>query len=94
VVGLCFCPDFVNKKEPSLEAWLDHAEHVACLVGVDYIGIGSDFDGMDTSLPGLADVAGLPVLTGGLLRRGFSGAEVQKILGGNFLRVLQRVLPG
>lgn len=93
VVGLCFYPDFVDKKDPSLDQLLNHAEHLASLVGVDHIGIGSDFDGMDTAIPGLADVTRLPLFTRGLLDRGFSPADVQKVLGGNFLRVIGQVLP-
>lgn len=93
VVGLCFYPDFLDPKNPSLESVLNHAEHIADIAGVDYIGLGSDFDGMDNKvLPGLADVTFLPTVKEGLLRRGFSKAEVQKILGGNFLRVLKKVL--
>lgn len=91
VVGLCFYPDFVHKERPSLDAWLDHAEHLANLAGVDCIGIGSDFDGGET-IPELYDVTCLPLVAEGLLGRGFSGAEVQKILGGNLLRVLQKVI--
>ncbi len=92
VVGLCFYPDFVHRETPSLESWLDHAEYVAGLAGVDCIGLGSDFDGMDAAIPELADAASLPLVTEGLLRRGFSAGEVRKILGENFLRVLARVL--
>lgn len=93
VIGLCFYPDFLDIKNPSLESVLNHAEHIANIVGVDYIGLGSDFDGMDNKvLPGLADVTFLPTVKEGLLRRGFSKTEVQKIFGGNFLRVLRTVL--
>lgn len=92
VVGLCFYPYFVDTGSPSLERWLDHAEHLADIAGVDCIGIGSDFGGMEAAIPELADASFLPLVTRGLLGRGFSGAEVKKILGGNFLRVLSQVL--
>lgn len=92
VVGLCFYPPFVHGEAPSLETWLDHAEHLAGLAGADCIGIGSDFDGMEAPISDLADVTRLPLVAGGLLRRGFSEEEVQKILGGNWIRVLSRVL--
>lgn len=92
VMGLCFYPDFVREKEADLEALLDHAEHAAGLAGVDCIGLGSDFDGIDAPVAGLKDVTSLPLVTEGLKRRGFSEDEVKRIIGGNFLRVLEGVL--
>jgi len=92
VMGLCFYPGFVHRQSPGLESWLDHAGHVASLAGVECLGIGSDFDGMDQAIPVVSDVSGLPLVTEGLLRRGFSRPEVEKIIGGNFLRVLSQVL--
>ncbi|MGQ9557515.1 MAG: dipeptidase [Desulfurispora sp.] len=92
VVGLCFYPPFVHSAMPDLERLLDHAVHIASTGGVDCLGLGSDFDGIDAVLPGLEDVTGLPVLTEGLLGRGFSESDVEKILGGNHLRLLRQVL--
>ncbi|MFC6633930.1 dipeptidase [Microbulbifer taiwanensis] len=67
---------------------LDHFDHIRDLVGVDHIGIGSDFDGVGDSLPtGLKDVSQYPNLIRGLLQRGYSEADIGKILGGNLLRV-------
>lgn len=67
---------------------LDHFDHIRDLVGVEYLGIGSDFDGVGDSLPtGLKDVSQYPNLVRGLLQRGYSEADVEKILGGNLLRV-------
>jgi membrane dipeptidase len=71
---------------------LDHYEHVVSLVGVDHVGIGSDFDGVGDSLPvGLKDVSSYPALINGLLGRGFSEQDVRKILGGNLLRVWRAI---
>ena len=92
VVGLSFYSSFVHRESPSLESWLDHVEHLAEVAGVDYIGIGSDFDGIEAVISGLTDVSDFPRITEGLLQRGFSEEEVRKILGGNFLRVLKQVL--
>lgn len=92
VLGLCFYPPFVHSETPDLERLLDHAVHIASTGGVECLGLGSDFDGIETVLPGLEDVTGLPVLTEGLLDRGFSASEVEKILGGNHLRLLRQVL--
>jgi membrane dipeptidase len=76
----------------SLDDVLDHFDHVVALAGVDHVGIGSDYDGVGDSLPtGLKDVSAYPNLVEGLLRRGYSEADVRKILGGNLLRVWQAV---
>jgi membrane dipeptidase len=76
----------------SLDDVLDHFDHVIALAGVDHVGIGSDYDGVGDSLPtGLKDVSAYPNLVEGLLRRGYSEADVRKILGGNLLRVWQAV---
>lgn len=67
---------------------VDHIDHIVKLVGVDYVGIGSDFDGVSITTSDLASVADLPNLTKELLRRGYTESDVHKILGGNMLRVM------
>ena len=72
----------------SLTHVLDHFDHVVALAGVDYVGIGSDYDGVGDSLPtGLKDVASYPSLIEGLLNRGYDDEDIKKILGENLLRV-------
>jgi membrane dipeptidase len=76
----------------SLNDVLDHFDHVINLVGVDYVGIGSDYDGVGDSLPSnLKDVASYPNLIEGLLKRGHSEADIAKILSGNVMRVWKAV---
>jgi len=66
----------------------DHIDHVVKLVGVDYVGLGSDFDGVGPTVPiGLKDVSEYPNLIEELLKRGYSDKDIQKICGGNLLRV-------
>lgn len=67
---------------------VDHIEHIAAVAGVDHVGIGSDFDGIETTPVGLEDVAAYPVLTERLLARGWPEADVRKVLGENALRTL------
>jgi membrane dipeptidase len=93
VIGLSFCPDFVDKKRATVERLLDHFVHVAEVAGVDHLGFGSDFDGIETVIPGLEDVTAMPTLVRGLATRGFSHIEIEKITAKNFLRVLYNVLP-
>lgn len=69
-----------------------HIDHVVKLVGVDHVGLGSDFDGVGDSLPtGLKSVADYPNLVAALLEKGYSDEDIEKILGGNVLRVWQEV---
>lgn len=69
----------------------DHIDHIAKVAGVDHVGIGSDYDGVDNSLPdGLESVADYPALLAEMLRRGWSDADVAKLAGGNVLRVMEQ----
>jgi membrane dipeptidase len=70
---------------------VDHIDHIVKLVGVDHVGIGSDFDGVQITTADLADVSELPNLTKELLRRGYSENDVSTILGGNMLRVMEQL---
>jgi membrane dipeptidase len=71
---------------------IDHLDHVARVAGVDHVGLGSDFDGVSALPLGMEDVTRLPRIAQGLLDRGYSESDVKKILGGNMLRVMTRVL--
>ena len=64
----------------------DHIDHIRRVAGIDHIGLGGDFDGITSVVQGLEDVSTYPALTAELLRRGYSDADVKKILGGNVLR--------
>src|SRR5947209_9877732 len=70
---------------------VDHIDHIVKLVGIDHVGLGSDFDGVQAVPTDLSSVADLPNLTKELLRRGYSEEDVDKILGGNMLRVMEEV---
>ena len=82
--------EFAKRLPPvSVSRLVDHIDHVVKLVGIDYVGIGSDFDGVQSTLSDLADVSQLPNLTRELLQRGYSEVDVDKILGGNMLRAME-----
>ncbi len=82
--------EFAKRLPPvAVSRLVDHIDHVVKLVGVDHVGIGSDFDGVQSTLSDLADISQLPNLTRELLRRGYSDNDVAKILGGNMLRVME-----
>jgi membrane dipeptidase len=67
-------------------------DHVVKVAGIDHVGIGSDFDGISLVPRGLEDVSKVPNLTAELLKRGYSEGDIRKIMGGNFLRVIQEVV--
>ncbi len=67
---------------------VDHIEHIVAVAGVDHVGLGSDFDGIDVTPVGLEDVSTYPGITMELIARGWSDPDIVKVLGGNALRVL------
>ncbi|HKH91469.1 MAG TPA: dipeptidase [Gemmatimonadaceae bacterium] len=73
---------------------IDHIDHIARIAGVDHVGLGSDFDGVSALPLGMEDVTRLPRIAQALLDRGYSETDVKKMLGGNMLRVMTRVLDG
>jgi len=76
---------------PPATVVVDHIDHIVKLVGVDYVGLGSDFDGTSAVPQGLEDASKLPIITYHLLKRGYKEEDIIKILGGNFLRVFEQV---
>ena len=94
VMGMNFAPAFVDEKKDnaSLERVLDHVDHIVKVVGADYVGLGSDFDGIESTPKGLEDVTKMPYFTEGLMKRGYKEDDIVKILGGNLLRVFKKVI--
>jgi membrane dipeptidase len=76
---------------PSYTTIADHIDHAVQIAGVDHVGLGSDFDGIDSAPKGMEDVSKLPDLVRELARRGYSEQDLKKILGGNLLRVMRQV---
>jgi len=69
---------------------IEHIDHAVKVAGADHVGLGSDFDGATMPL-GMEDASKLPKITDALLKKGYSDADVEKILGGNLLRVMEQV---
>lgn len=92
VVQICLYAGFINEndKQASLTDAIDHIDYVVNLVGVDYVGIGSDFDG-DGELIGCRSSNELINISVRLLEKGYSKSDIQKIWGGNLLRVMDEV---
>ena len=74
---------------PPLSLLIDHIEYIIRLVGIDYVGLGSDFDGISSTPLEMEDVSCFPSITRELIKRGYSETDIRKILGENFIRVLR-----
>ena len=89
--------EFLSKKYPQeadslrapLSLLIDHIDYIVRLIGPDHVGLGSDFDGIESPPQQLDDVTTYPLITKELLRRGYKKSDIIKILGGNFIRVLK-----
>jgi membrane dipeptidase len=73
--------------KPDIEILMHHFDHIVKLVGIDHVGLGSDFDGIDSAPLQLKTVLDYPEFTKALIKRGYKDADIAKVLGGNFLRV-------
>jgi len=81
--------DEVRNMRAPFKLVIDHIDYIAKLVGVDYVGLGSDFDGISFPPQEMDDITSYPLITKALLERGYSKKDIEKILGGNFIRVLK-----
>jgi len=73
--------------KPDIELLMKHFDHIVKLIGVDHVGLGSDFDGINSAPKQLKTVVDYPLFTQALIARGYSDKDISKVLGGNFLRV-------
>src|SRR3989304_3970112 len=91
VIGVVFYPPFLTTGTADIDDVIQHIDYIVNLAGIDYVAIGSDFDGIEVTPVGLEDVSKFPALTLKLLEHRYSQEDVEKILGGNFMRVFERV---
>jgi len=82
-------PSEAEAYRPSLSQLLDHLDYIVKMIGVEHVGLGSDFDGIEAAPKPLDDVTAFPFITKALMERGYSRKDVEKILGGNFIRVFK-----
>jgi membrane dipeptidase len=91
VIGVVFYPPFLTTGTADIDDVIQHIDYIKNLVGIDYVAVGSDFDGIEVTPVGLENVSKFPALTLRLLERGYTQQDVEKILGGNFMRVFEKV---
>ena len=99
VTGMNYAPSFVVPRDkitegykPTVEDLVNHIDHIVDVVGINHVGLGSDFDGIGQPPADLEDVSKVPNITGVLVKRGYSDEDIKKILGGNHLRVFKQVI--
>jgi membrane dipeptidase len=86
-------PEEVKALRPPLSLLIDHLDYIVKLIGVDHVGIGSDYDGVNSLPQQLDDITAMPLITKELLARGYPKKDIRKILGENFLRVFEANQP-
>lgn len=101
VMSLSYCGGFIKQgvefgspeslKKVSIDDWLDHLDYAVDLIGTNHVGLGSDFDG-GCGFPGMDDITKVLNITRGLVSRGYSDEDIEKILGGNVLQLIKEVL--
>ncbi|MFQ6615276.1 MAG: dipeptidase [Fidelibacterota bacterium] len=84
--------DDLSTVAPPVDLLIDHIDYIANLIGVDHVGLGSDFDGVSVLPRGMEDATRVPLITEKLLQRGYSRRDVRKILGENFKRVFRETV--
>jgi len=93
VVMIVFYPPFVKVNKPTgsvnVDDVVDHIDYIKNRIGIDYIGIGGDYDGVEVLPVGLEDVSKYPNLVKKLIERGYTDSEIVKVIGGNIMRVLK-----
>lgn len=93
VICVNYYPPFLSPDgKATIDTVIDHIDHIVQVGGISSVGLGSDFDGIDTVAVGLEDASRLPRLVEGLLRRGYKETDVRLIIGGNLERVIRTIL--
>lgn len=94
-VGINFYPYFLKDSQvpaPGIKEIIDHIDHAVEICGIDHVGIGSDFDGIEVTPVGLDDVSMMPLLFTEMRRRGYTQEQIDKVSGDNLMNVLGRVI--
>lgn len=94
LVCVTYVPPFIQNdpEKASVSDIVDHMDYISQRIGIDYVGLGSDFDGYSGVVKGLEDVSQLGSITEELVKRGYKDEDIKKILGLNYLRVLREVV--
>ncbi|MFW9905586.1 MAG: dipeptidase [Candidatus Thorarchaeota archaeon] len=94
VVGINFYPRFLSQKDPeavSIKDVIDHIRYIIDLIGIDYVGLGSDFDGIGITPKGLENASKIKSIPPLLKKEGFNDQDIAKIMGENFKRVFTKI---
>lgn len=93
LVGINFCPEFIKDKGiTEIKDIIKHINYIRELVGIEHIGLGTDYDGISNTPNGLEDVSKIPKLVEALFNEGYNTSDIKKILQANWLRLFKEVL--
>lgn len=92
LLGITFCPEYLSEKEGGVEDIIRHIDHACKVMGVDHVGLGSDFDGVETTPVGMNNASCWPLLSRAMLKRGYLPTDVEKIMAKNLTNLLKKVL--
>ena len=95
-MGIAFAPQFIHedREKATIDLFVEHICYVGDLVGLDYVSIGTDYDGLGGVIPVVPEVSQLVHLTRSMMAHGMTEEEIKKVWGGNFLRILQKTIDG
>ena len=94
IIGICLCSSFLKKEgKANVTDIIRHIKHITNLVGIDYIGLGTDFDGVDEEhrLSDIKGIKDMPILINELRKSGYLEDQIGKIMGENWMRVLSKI---
>ncbi|AZR72587.1 hypothetical protein BBF96_03805 [Anoxybacter fermentans] len=93
VIGLCYAPGHLREGGGAdVDDIFKHLYYIKDLIGIDHVGLGTDFDGIVEAPRGMEDISKTPLITKRMLEEGFSREDIAKVMGENFLRVIKQVL--
>jgi membrane dipeptidase len=81
--------ELIALERPSYRRIVDHIDHIVGLVGIDHVGLGSDFDGIEVTPEGMEDISKFSLVFDEMRRRGYTESDIEKVASGNFFRVMQ-----
>jgi membrane dipeptidase len=92
LLGITFCPEFLSDKKNGIDDIIRHIDHACKIMGVKHVGLGSDFDGIETTPAGMSNASCWPLLSYALLKKGYLPTDVRRIMAYNIISLLRKVL--
>lgn len=92
LLGITFCPEYLSEKKSGVEDVIRHIDHACKVMGVEHVGLGSDFDGIETTPFGINNASSWPLISSALFKKGYLPDDIEKIMARNLINLLIKVL--